>query len=170
MPSCSNISRKILLFLKHLIALLVFLFKPTQLMAEEYRLIFANPRQINLIEVSSIKDDGNSIYEAWIISVREKNSFLGGKVSQAKFLNEINCKERTERVLTSVFYGFDGVELTRKEKPEKGAHPWVPDTVNAAVGEFVCEPKSRDTKYSFGDMPLKDIIKSIYDGPWPLNK
>lgn len=167
---CANTYRKKFFFLKYHIVLLVFLFTPSHLIAEEYRLIFVNPRQINLIEVSSIKDEGNGIYEAWLISVREKNSFLDGKVSQGKLHTEINCKERTERVLTSVFYGFDGVELTRKEKPEKAAHPWVPDTVSATVGEFVCEPKSRDTKYSFGDMPLKDIIKSIYDGPWPLNK
>ena len=165
-----NSSPNIILTMNHLVFLIVFLFIPTNLMAEEYRSVFANPRQINLIEVTSIKDKGGSIFEAWLISIREKNSFLGGKVSQAKFLSEINCNNKTERVITSVFYGKDGIEMSRKETPEKDSHPWVPDTASTAEGNFICDPKSRDSKFSFGDMPLKDIIKSIYDGPWPVNK
>lgn len=170
MKGCSCSSPNIIPTMNYLVFFIVFLFIPTNLMAEEYRIVFANPRQINLIEVTSIRDKGGGIFEAWLISIREKNSFLGGKVSQAKFLSEINCNNRTKRVIISVFYGKDGIEMSRKETPEKNSRPWVPDTVTAAEGRFICDPKSRDSKFSFGDMPLKDIITSIYDGPWPVNK
>jgi len=148
----------------------VFLMLLTQSMAEEYRLIFVNKKQLNLIETTSIKDRGDGINEAWVLAIREKKNLLNGKVAQAKFLSEIDCNKKTERNLVSVFYGLDGIEISRSEKPEQSSHVWVPDTVSAAFGRFICDPASREKMYSFGDMPLKDIIHAIYSGPWPLNR
>ena len=57
---------------KYLYLLILFLVITLPLLAGEYRLVFANPRQINLIDDSTITNEGNDIHKVWLIAIREK--------------------------------------------------------------------------------------------------
>ena len=151
-------------------SLILLLASTLPVVASEYRLVFANPRQINLIDDSTITNEGKDIHKVWLIAIREKNNFLKGKVALMKVLSRIDCRNRMEKVLVSVVYDENSVELTRKETPEKSMHAWVPDTVSEATGVFVCDEKSREKNYSFGPLTLGDLINAVYSGPWPVDK
>lgn len=57
---------------KYLYSLILLLATTLPLLAGEYRLVFANPRQINLIDDSTITNEGNDIHKVWLIAIREK--------------------------------------------------------------------------------------------------
>lgn len=57
---------------KYLYSLILLLATTLPLLAGEYRLVFANPRQINLIDDSTITNEGNNIHKVWLIAIREK--------------------------------------------------------------------------------------------------
>jgi hypothetical protein len=137
---------------------------------DEYKLIFVNDRQINLIDETSISEDGKGMYKVWVIGVREKHNFLKGKVAVIKSHSMIQCDTRREKVISSVFYDRNQRELFRIEDSNDQYHDWVPDTVTAAQGQFVCDQQSRQKNYTFSGMTLGQIVKSIYSGPWPLKK
>ena len=68
---------------KYLYLLILFLAITLLLLAGEYRLVFANPRQINLNDDSTITNEGNDIHKLWLIAIREKQ-FLKGESSSCE--------------------------------------------------------------------------------------
>jgi serine/threonine protein kinase len=135
--------------------------------ADDYRLVASNQSQITMIDTSSIEPGSDGHFKAWLISVRAPGHFLTS-VAIMKTQHEIDCSGRLQRTISSAFYDSDFEFRDSADTSQSGWSPWIPDTVGETAGKFICGGDRVRTSYpSLGNAPLKNIVKSIYDGPWP---
>ena len=138
--------------------------------AEAYRMIFSNQNQITIIDPSTIQVAAPDHFKVWLVSFRAPGHFLLNSVAIMKTQHEIDCLNRQQRTISSALYGPEYTVKDSADTPNSSWSPWIPDTVSEAAGKFVCGGDQFRTSYSsLGSMSLKDISKSLYNGPWPVH-
>lgn len=146
--------------------------------AEENVVVFQNNNQVSLVDVDSVnkKPKGNITFTS--ITLRSKKSMIGLPRDNPKVLilyaastEEIDCKRQRIRTIQMSAYGPDDVEIFSK-KFDDNKTEWLDasqgNIAGRSVFEFICRPDKLDQQFkSFGKLPLKDVVRSVYADPWP---
>jgi hypothetical protein len=143
---------------------------PTTATAGEYRLVFASRNEIVLIDSSRVKSLDAKMKTAWSVSLRPIGKELVG-ASYIQMLSQYDCGTRTNRVMSLAVYKRDGSFISSSDRRDKQWRPSIPESAGEAVLTFVCEGTTAEGRRAegFGQMSLAEIVRSVYDGPWPVN-
>jgi hypothetical protein len=145
--------------------------------AEEHVVTFKSHNQVTLVDADTIKTAKNSVTLGSVI-LRSKESMIGMPKENPKVYilysettEEVDCKKKRIRSLRVTAFGPDDVQIF-SDKSDNTKAEWIDasegNTSGNSIYNFICNQQTSGIQYrSYGKMPFKDVLSSIYSKPWP---